>query len=180
MSIIEKIEEKRAELGQNKPKTAKTKGIKWAKFKEEVKKLAVAVVIAEYLVAGAWLGLEKYGILDFLRPKTVIIQVAQAKTEAPKVEEKQEEPKNTIESAEQLADYIHFKESTRGTAPNGLHKTCQAKGLSNEYGYNPPKCYASNEQVRNIVIDWIERHRAEGLTDDELLKHYSKGAYGVN
>lgn len=119
----------------------------------------------------------KTNVMAIFEPKTVIIQVAEAKTAKSEVITKQEDSKE--KTAEELADYIHFKESTSGKAKSGLHITCKNKGLSNEYGYNPPKCYDNNDQVRLIVIDWIKRHRAEGLSDEELLRHYSNNGYGI-
>jgi hypothetical protein len=80
-------------------------------------------------------------------------------------------------SIKELADKIHFMESTNGTAKVGLHITCKNRGLSNEYGYNPPTCYKDYNTVRKIVEDWIQSHREQGMSDAELLNHYSNNAY---
>jgi hypothetical protein len=80
-------------------------------------------------------------------------------------------------SIKEIADKIHLMESTNGTAKVGLHVTCKNRGLSNEYGYNPPTCYKDYATVRKIVEDWIQSHREQGMSDAELLNHYSNNAY---
>jgi hypothetical protein len=112
----------------------------------------------------------KSGIAERAEARTEVKENASGNAEGEKVSD-------PTPSVSEIADYIHLRESTNGTAKVGLHATCKARVLSNEYGYNPPKCYDNNNQVRLIVEDWISRHLAEGLSVDELLLHYSNGAY---
>jgi len=79
-------------------------------------------------------------------------------------------------SSSQIVQRIRQIESGNGTA--GLAVTCKAKGLSNEYGYNPPTCYASHEQLTTIVEEWFDR-KLKTMTLEEALRLYSGNSYGV-
>lgn len=149
-------------------------------FIKEVYKIALATIILQFVLAGSlYVICKRTEISSYFEKKTVILQVAEAKITKFDVITDTKEPKTEEKSPEEIADYIHFRESNRGSAPKGLHITCKSKGLSNEYGYNPPKCYDNNDQVRLIVIDWIKRHRDKGMTDNELLLLYSNNGYGI-
>lgn len=137
-----------------------------AKASKEIKKLAVAVVVTEYILGGLYCYTANHNYFGLFDSKTINVYVRES---APKAEAKD----NTSE----LADAIWMHESTKGTNPIGLHVTCKSKGLSNEYGYNPPVCYKDYATVRNIVENWIKDHKAQGMSDAELLSHYSNGAY---
>lgn len=138
-----------------------------AKTGKEAKKLALIIVCTQFVLVGAYYYVcQSDTILNLFRPEVIIINQVQAKETKP-------------DNVSELANYIHFRESTNGTAEKGLHITCRDKGLSNEYGYNPPMCYKDNASVRKLVESWIIDHKAQGLTDEELLRHYSNGAYGV-
>lgn len=167
----------RAENGQFRELTKREQiALLWHKTRKEALKLSFAVVVAECVMVGVFHYTVKMGILDYFQPKTVIYK-AQAQDKIIREEVKNDIKEPERKTDEQLRDIIHNHESNRGTAKTGLHITCKAKGLSNEYGYNPPKCYKDNETVKQIVLGWIKDHKAQGLSDSEMLLHYSNNAY---
>jgi len=182
-SLSYKIDKARQELrdgsGKYREATKREKiALLYRTVKKEALKLSFAVVVAECVMVGVFAYAVKWGIYDYFQPKTVIINVAQAKEKqiiqgVTTEYQKQAERK----SDQELLAIIHNHESNEGTAKTGLHKTCEAKGLSNEYGYNPPTCYKDKEALKKIVLNWIADHKAQGLSDSELLLHYSNNAY---
>jgi len=77
---------------------------------------------------------------------------------------------------DQLTDYIHLAESTRGKALVGLNATCKAKGMSNEYGYRAGEgfCFSSEEEATATVKDWVHRSlQVRGVP--ETLCRYNTG-----
>jgi hypothetical protein len=137
-----------------------------AKVYKKAQKLCFAVVVLVSMLVALYAFLCSKQFYGLFETKTVTVYVHET---APKAEAK--------DNVSELADAIWMHESTKGTNPIGLHVTCKSKGLSNEYGYNPPVCYKDYATVRNIVENWIKDHKAQGLTDAELLSHYSNGAY---
>lgn len=142
--------------------------IKYQKAKKEAFKLSFAVVVAEVVMVGIYVLAVNSGIMQWFEHKTVYIEIAKADTK---------ELKDTKEdlNVNKIIDYIHFKESTNGTAKVGLNKTCELKGLSNEYGYNPPACYNNNETVIQLIKDFIKNKTAQGFNERELLCIYNTG-----
>jgi len=145
----------------------------YEKTRKEALKLAFAVVVTEAVMVGVFHLAVKYGIYEYFQPKTVTIEVARAAEI--KTEEVKEEVKPAEKTNKELVATIHKNESANGTAKSGLHLTCKAKGMSNEYGYNPPTCYKDNATVEKLVDAWITDHKAQGMTDNQLLCHYATG-----
>jgi len=146
--------------------------------RKEALKLAFAVVVTEAVMVGCLHYGIKWGIYDYFSPKTVIINIAKpAEAKEIKPQEAKKEVKTDKRTVNDLLDIIHEHETNSGTAKTGLDVTCKAKGLSNQYGYNPPTCYKDNASVEKIVTNWIIDHRAQGMTDEQLLAHYSNNAY---
>lgn len=142
----------------------------WNKFEKEAKRITVGVVIMEFmLVAGYALVMSK-GLLE---PKIVIIEVSQAKT-ASKIEVREEQKDNSL-----LMYKIYRLESSAG-----LNDSCKAQGKINGYGYaqnvSSWKCFDSLEEVESLVDNWINEHKAQGLTEDEILCHYNVGTITDN
>jgi hypothetical protein len=164
--------ELRNEAGEYRKATKREQLAKiWQMTKNEALKLAFAVVIAECVIVIALHYGLKWGLYELFQPKSktiVLIKPVEAK------EIKQEQPKD---NTQELLNIIHKHESGNGTAKQGLNRTCESKGMSNEYGYNPPNCYKDNATLENIVSNWIIDHKAQGMTDEQLLSHYSNGAY---
>lgn len=73
-------------------------------------------------------------------------------------------------SSSQIVERIRQIESNNGQA--GLAVTCKSRGMSNEYGYNPPNCYASHEQLTTIVEEWFDR-KLKTMSLEEALELYS-------
>lgn len=138
-----------------------------AKIAKEAKKLALVIVLTEFLAVGVvYYVCQNDYILSFFQPKTVFIQVAQAKQpEQPKVKDK----------AEELADRIYRLESTGGQND----QKCERIGGHNGYGFGQGKgrnfCLASDNEMRKLVIEWIKDKQSQGLTDSELLCLYNTG-----
>jgi hypothetical protein len=165
----------RNEVGEYRKATIREKiAILYSKARKEALKLAFAVVITECVMVVALHYGVKWGLYEYFSPKTITITMgkpAQAK-ELELIEVKTEE-----KSVKELLDIIHEHETNSGKAKTGLDVTCKAKGLSNQWGYNPPTCYRDNASVEKIVTNWIIDHKAQGMNDEQLLSHYSNGAY---
>ncbi len=72
-----------------------------------------------------------------------------------------------------ISDKIYTLESS-----NGKNDGCRALGLYNGYGWNQNsftwKCYSSHEQVREMVIAWLEQHIKAGDIESALC-NYNQG-----
>ena len=83
-----------------------------------------------------------------------------------------------------IADKIYTLESS-----NGKNDGCNNLGLFNGYGYRQNSfehiCYGSHEEVRQLVINWLEKHIKEGNITQALCL-YNQGlnenscTYAVN
>ena len=143
------------------------------KAHKQAQKLALAVLITEYLIAGGWYYAEKQGILDYFQPKTVVIQVAEAK----EIETKKPET-NRID---ELCNMIWNLESTRG---QHNYSKCTAQGKVNGIGYGISGngkyiCFNSHEEEMQVLKGWIIDKQVKGMSEQELLCLYSGGNYKV-
>lgn len=130
----------------------------WEKFIEEFKRIAVAVLIVEYLLAGGYYFMEKNGWLDFLHPKTVVIEVARAAeikdetVKTAKVEEKkpfsiEEEikkafPENpdtmlAIAKAESRLNPKAHNDNSNGTIDTGIFQINSVHGYGEQWLQDP-------------------------------------------
>jgi len=137
------------------------------KAHKQAKKLALAVLITEYLIAGGWYYAEKGGILDYFQPKTVIINIAEAK----------EQPKT--DRISELMDLIWQRESTRG---QHNYSKCEQQGKVNGIGYGISGngkyiCFDSHEEEMQVLRGWILDKQAKGMSEQELLCLYSGSNY---
>ncbi len=141
------------------------------KLHQEAQKIALAVVIMEFLLVGGWYLAEKQGLLEFLQPKMVIIEVIRPA-------EAKEQPEN--DKIEKLSDYIWLHESTRG---QNNYSKCKAIGKINGIGYGIHsgkwQCFESHEEEMKVLSDWIKDKQAKGMIDSELLCLYSGGHYEI-
>lgn len=155
-----------------KVKIAQTKNfINW--LGKEVQKLAFAVVVLEFILAGSFGLAVKYNL--------VIPQIAPV--EAKTIEHKavqapiKKEVKPSIDENEVIADKIYKLESSSGKND----QKCERIGKHNGYGYaqgvDKNFCLGSDEEMRAVVIDWIERNKAAGLNESQMLNKYSGGMY---
>ena len=126
----------------------------WEKFIEEFKRIAVAVVIVEYLLAGGYYFMEKNGWLDFLHPKTIVIEVAKAAEikEEIKVEEKkplsiEDEIRKAfpecpdtmlaIAKAESKLKPLAHNDNNNGTIDTGIFQINSVHGYSEKWLQDP-------------------------------------------
>lgn len=74
----------------------------------------------------------------------------------------------------QIVDTIFTLESSRGK-----NDGCRDAGLWNGYGYSQStfswKCYQTQEEVTNLVSDWVKDKISKGYTTAELLCYYNTG-----
>lgn len=86
----------------------------------------------------------------------------------------------TALSIEELSDYIWLHESTRGK--NNFSK-CEIVGKINGIGYSVwgdnYVCFDSHAEEMEYLKKWINNHKSEGMTDNEILCHYSGGNYDL-
>lgn len=147
----------------------------WGELTREAKKLALAVILAEYLIAGAWYMLETRGVLDYFKPKVVIIEINRA-------EAKQDEPVKDIkpDRTTELANIIWHLESTKGVHN---YSKCEAQGKVNGIGYGIPgdgsyKCFDDHDQEMKVLAGWIADKTAQGMSESQLLCLYNMGGSG--
>lgn len=133
---------------------------------KEINKLAIAIIITEFIIATGFFLAVHYGIYPL---KTEVIQVVNAgdvvSYDAPtqgvsdsdgEVSQEDETPL----AIEKIVDIVHQLESSGGK--NNFSK-CEAAGKYNEFGYNIPNCYEKGED-RKLVEKWFE----EKLTKYDL------------
>lgn len=147
-----------------------------AKVEKEIKKLAVAIVITEFVIAGAIVIVSNYNYFGLLDSKTVYIEVSHAQN-AP---ERTELPQDEVLDIKAISDTIWLLESGRG---QHNYSKCTAIGKINGIGYNVwgsnYSCFGSHAEEMEVLEDWITKHIAEGMTEQELLCHYSGGNYKI-
>lgn len=85
----------------------------------------------------------------------------------------------SVRSIESLADYIWFKESTRG---KNNYSKCESVGLVNGIGYAIPGdgsyvCFESHDEEMTVLSGWLTFKRAAGWSDLEMLCKYSGSNY---
>ena len=143
----------------------------WAeKAEREIKRLAVATVIMQFLLVTGYAIGEDKGYFDIFRQAGKVIEVSQAK--APKIETKEDK-------LEELMDYIWMKESSRGKQN---FSKCEAKGKVNGIGYNIPGngsyiCFNSHEEEMQVLKGWLIAKQAAGMSKKEMLCLYSGSNY---
>ena len=86
--------------------------------------------------------------------------------------EAKEKPSKPTYDIDAIVSKVRVLESSNGTA--GLALTCKKLGMSNEYGYAPPKCYDSHEQLTQIVYNWFDK-RLDNMGLAGSLCYYNKG-----
>ena len=74
---------------------------------------------------------------------------------------------------DEIIDRIGFIESNNGQT--GHAKTCKEKGLSNNYGYNLPTCFQTDEEAREAVKWQLKKYAEEGLDLNTSLCRYNTG-----
>jgi len=140
------------------------------RFRKEVLKLCFAVVVAEYIIAGGYFMAEHKGWLEFLKPRTVILNVARAEVkEVVPVKE---------DTTPEIADKIYHLESSSGKKN---YSKCEAIGKVNSIGFNIPGngkyvCFDNHSQEMKALRKWVDEHKQEGLTVGQLLCHYNIGS----
>lgn len=58
-----------------------------------------------------------------------------------------------LSNTEKIVSRIYILESS-----GGVHDSCKATGRYNGYGFAPGTCYATHEEVENLVEKWITTH----------------------
>lgn len=149
------------------------------KVHEEAKKIALAVVILEFILVLGYAYTKNKGYLEFLEPKTVYIEPAHAE-ESPEVKpEASKLPVEEISDVERIADTIYTLESTQG---KNNYSKCEAVGKVNGIGYGIDgsgkyQCFENHAEEMKTLKAWISKHFAEGMNEKELKCHYSGSNY---
>jgi hypothetical protein len=130
------------------------------------------------IVSGVWTNVYKETktyISTPNAPVVIIIDRAEASTEKTIKNLDDEQVSDVMVTA----DYIWMKESTRG---QNNYSKCEEKGLINGTGYAIPGdgtyvCFNNHAEEMATVIEWIKKHQDEGMTNLQLLCHYSGNNY---
>jgi hypothetical protein len=139
-----------------------------AKASKEIKKLAVAVVVTEYILGGLYCYTASQNYFGLFDSKTVQVYVMETvKDNTAKVEAK--------DNVSVLLETIYKNESS-----NSKHclQRCANIGKVNCIGYDIKNtCFDNQDEEKQTLTVWIKSHIAQGLTNEELLSHYSGGDY---
>lgn len=162
-------------------KPIKKEGKKWKECKLTIRKVAlislgVVIGVAWTVSYFQWEKIAEPYTVKYLNTGVVV------KTEA-HVRESVEESNEVLQegdeilslSTDKIVSLIYRMESS-----GGKNDRCQRLGLGyNSYGFgvyngNYP-CYETQEEVTNLVTEWVNQHRAEGMTWGQLACHYNTG-----
>lgn len=142
---------------------------------KEVQKLAFAVVVLEFILAGSFALAVKYNLgipqITPVEAKTTQHNEAQAI--------QKEEVKPSIDENKELKELIWQRESTSG---KNNYSKCEARGLINGIGYGIDGsgkyiCFKDHAEEMRTLENWIEDHKAQGMSEQEILCHYSGNNY---
>jgi hypothetical protein len=146
---------------------------------QEIKKLALAIVITEFVLAGSFAAIVNYtniaeiAQIQPIQAKTKHLnelQGAQKKQDKPSIEETDEN-----KEVEEIADIIYTLESSRGKND----AKCERIGKHNGYGYSQGVdrnfCLNSDDEMRQVVIKWIKDKQSKNLSKREMLCYYNSG-----
>jgi hypothetical protein len=147
-----------------------------AKVEKEIKKLAVAIVITEFVIAGAIVIVSNHNYFGLLDSKTVYIEVSHAQN-AP---ERTELPQDEVLDIKAISDTIWSLESSRG---QHNYSKCEKVGKINGIGFGiwggHWQCFDSHEDEMETLENWIQKKIKEGLSEKELLCLYSGNNYKI-
>lgn len=148
-----------------------------AKAEKEIKKLAVAIVITEFVIAGAIVIVSNYNYFGLLDSKTVYIEVSHAQN-AP---ERTELPQDEVLDIKAISDTIWLLESSRG---QNNYSKCTAIGKVNGIGFGiwggHWQCFDSHAEEMETLEKWIQNKINEGLNEKELMCLYNTGTASEN
>jgi hypothetical protein len=138
----------------------------------KAKKLCLAVVIIQFLLASGYCAIVK---ADLLKPSIVYINIVRAEKAPIK-----EDSKPEISDIDRIADYIYTMESSRGK--NNFSK-CEAIGKVNNIGFgiwgDNWLCFDSHAEEMETVKKWIKDKQDKGMSEKDLLCLYSGGNYKI-
>jgi len=137
---------------------------------KEAQKLALAVVVVEYILVGGYWYIAKNDFLSVFQTKEVIVYQAEAKQS-----KMLSESQNSSLSVFDISNTIYHNESSEG---KNCLKRCENIGKVNCIGYDIKKtCFDNHDQEMQTLNKWVARHIGEGMTTSELFSHYSGGDY---
>lgn len=106
------------------------------KAHKEAQKLALAAIIMQFVLAGAWLAAEKSGVIELLEPKTTTLYVARG-SEVPLEEQKTAEIKEVVEVSAYTSEVAQTDSSPYITADGtNLKKEYKCIIATNDYPFN--------------------------------------------
>ena len=147
-----------------------------AKADKEIKKLAVAVVLTEYVLVGGWAYLAHNNYFGLLETKKVYIEVSHAQN-APR---RTELPQDEVLDIKAISDTIWFLESSRG---QNNYSKCEAIGKVNGIGFGIYgknwQCFENHEEEMKTLENWIQKKLNEGMSEKELMCLYSGNNYAI-
>jgi hypothetical protein len=140
---------------------------------KKARELAFLVVAIEILAIIAFALACRYDIIKAEGEKLIIPVSAHEK--APEIVP--EQPKK--DHVDEIAETIWMKESTQG---KHNYSKCEAQGLTNGIGYAIPgdgtyRCFKDHAEEMQVLKGWIRDHISQGMTEKELLCHYSGSNY---
>jgi hypothetical protein len=135
------------------------------KLHQQSKKIALAVVITEFIMAGTYAGLIKYEVLP-LKKEVIVVERVIAKETPVEVKNEATEEFKEVTQSEKIADIIYLLESTNG---KNNYSKCEAQGLVNGSGFGIDgsgkyMCFKDREEEKETVSAWF----------DDKLKKYSE------
>lgn len=182
MTVEQKVAEASEKLAKADPKREAKGKFRKETWREKYGFWRIMWIFMLGVCAGSPLALAYVAMHDtsFFESRTIIItNVAEAATvEAPQVKEMSVPVEVSVET---IADTIWSNESSRGV--NNYSK-CAAVGKVNEIGYGIDgsgkyQCFKNHEEEMTVLAGWVVDHRAQGMSDTELMCHYSGANYKI-
>jgi len=148
---------------------------KWVKKAREV---AFLIVIVEILLIIAFALGCRYDIIKAEGEKLIIPVSAKEKPIPALDENGRDAAKDRVD---EIADTIWMLESSRGV--NNYSK-CEAVGKTNGIGFGIPgngkyQCFESHAEEMRVLKSWIKDKQGKGMSETELLCHYSGSNYSI-
>lgn len=145
------------------------------KCHKEAQKLALAVVMLEFMIAGGmYISVESKYFDEIYQKQSVVVIFKPAEARELKVADKPE-----TDRIDELSNLIWLRESTRG---KNNYSKCEAAGKINGIGYGISGngkyiCFESHKEEMRALRNWLKSKKSAGMSKKQMLCLYSGNNY---
>jgi len=147
------------------------------KCHKEAQKLALAVVMLEFMIAGGmYISVKSKYFDEIYQKQSVVVIFKPAEARELKVADKPE-----TDRIDELSNLIWLRESTRG---KNNYSKCELAGKINGIGYGIPGpgngkyiCFESHEEEMRALRNWLKSKKSAGMSEKQMLCLYSGNNY---